>query len=439
MSQDAFFRLADALCAGLRAGEVLFCAQDGEDSDFVRLNQGRIRQAGSVQSQGLGLTLIQGARQIDGGCDLAGDPTLDLAQARDILARLRERLPQTPEDPYLNYATTPSQGDEGIAADLPPAAQALGELVGAAAGLDLVGIWASGTHNCGLASSLGHRHWHQGASFNLDWSCYLSGDKAVKAGYAGTHWDPTVLRERLARVRRDLDVMARPARTLAPGRYRAYLAPQALVELTDMLGWGGFDLKSHRTHQTPLLRLVRGERSFHAGLGVYEDQARGLLPRFTGEGFLTPDRVDLIRAGAFGDCLVDARSGREYGVAVNAAGESPGALGVEPGEIPMEQALAQLGEGLAIGNLWYCNWSDPNDCRVTGMTRFATFWVEGGEPVAPVAVMRFDDSLYHLLGERLEGLTRERELMVSADTYDGRSSESSLVPGALVDGIELTL
>ena len=126
MSQDAFFRLAEALCAGLHGDEVLFCALDGEDSDFVRLNRGRIRQAGSVQSQGLGLTLIQGARQIDGGCDLAGDPALDLAQGRDLLARLRERLPETPEDPYLNYSATPTQGEERLAADLPIAADALG-------------------------------------------------------------------------------------------------------------------------------------------------------------------------------------------------------------------------------------------------------------------------------------------------------------------------
>jgi predicted Zn-dependent protease len=177
----------------------------------------------------------------------------------------------------------------------------------------------------------------------------------------------------------------------------------------------------------------------HPGLGLYEDHARGLAPRFTADGFLTPDRVDLIVSGAYRDCLVDARSGKEYGVGVNAAGESPESLGMEPGEIPRDQALARLGEGLAIGNLWYCNWSDPNDCRVTGMTRFATFWVEGGEPVAPVEVMRFDDSLYHLLGDRLEGLTRERELLLSADTYGGRGSESCLLPGVLVDGLELTL
>ena len=99
----------------------------------------------------------------------------------------------------------------------------------------------------------------------------------------------------------------------------------------------------------------------------------------------------------------------------------------------------RLGTGLHIGNLWYLNYADRNDCRVTGMTRFATYWVEDGRPAAPVEVMRFDDSLYHLLGERLEGLTRERELMLSPETYEGRSSASALLPGALVSGIELTL
>jgi predicted Zn-dependent protease len=443
MSAAAFFSLSDRLCDGLQvgkgSGEVLFCGLDGEASDFVRLNKGRIRQAGAVHSQSLDLTLISGARQVTGGCDLSGDPQLDLTLAQDLLGRLRERLPQVPEDPYLNVSEVPSAGEHLAESRLPAPAEALGELVSVAEGLDLVGIWASGDIYHGLASSLGHRHWHAGASFNLDWSCYLGGDKAVKAAYAGTHWDPAVLSERLLEVRRALAVMARPARSIPPGRYRAYLAPQALKELTDMLGWGGFDLKSHRTHQTPLLRLVRGELALHPGLGLYEDHARGLVQRFTGEGFLTPDRVDLIAGGVYRDCLVDARSGKEYGVEVNASGESPESLGMDPGDIPRAQALARLGEGLAIGNLWYCNWSDPNDCRVTGMTRFATFWVEGGEPVAPVAVMRFDDSLYHLLGDRLEGLTRERELLLSADTYGGRGSESCLLPGALVDGLTLTL
>jgi predicted Zn-dependent protease len=136
---------------------------------------------------------------------------------------------------------------------------------------------------------------------------------------------------------------------------------------------------------------------------------------------------------------VDARGGREYGEVVNAASDAPESLSLEPGDLPMAEMLERLGTGLWIGNLWYCNWSDMNDCRITGMTRFGTFWVEDGEIRGPVAVMRFDDSLYHLLGDRLEGLTRERELLLSAETYDGRSNASALLPGVLVGGIELAL
>ena len=41
-----------------------------------------------------------------------------------------------------------------------------------------------------------------------------------------------------------------------------------------------------------------------------------------------------------------------------------------------------LGTGLFVGNLWYTNFSDRAACRTTGMTRFATFWIDEGEIVA---------------------------------------------------------
>ncbi|NVZ07823.1 peptidase [Allochromatium humboldtianum] len=440
MTPDAFFALAERLSAGLTGDEVLFCNLGGEVSDFVRLNRNRVRQAGNVRAAGLTLTLIAGARQAEAAFDLSGDPEADLALGRTLIGRLRERLAVLPDDPYLQYATEPSTGvtcQESQA--LPPAEEAVATLIEAAEGLDLVGIWAGGLIQTGLASSLGHRHWHERASFNLDWSVYLSGDKALKSSYSGFDWNPDVVHERLRTMRAGLEILRRPARRLDPGRYRAYLAPPAVEELMGMLAWGGFDLRDHRTQQTPLLKLVRGERAFDPRITLREDHARGLTPGFTPEGFILPPSVTLIDAGAFGDCLVDARSGREYGEPVNAASGSPESLSLEPGDLPESEVLARLDTGLWIGHLWYCNWSDPNEARVTGMTRFGTFWVEGGEIRCPVEVMRFDDSLYALLGTRLEALTRERELRLSPETYEGRSSASALLPGVLVSGIELTL
>jgi hypothetical protein len=53
--------------------------------------------------------------------------------------------------------------------------------------------------------------------------------------------------------------------------------------------------------------------------------------------------------------------------------------------------------------------------------------------------MRFDDSLYDLLGSQLEGLTRERELSLSTSTYQQRHNGSTLLPGALLSRLTLTL
>ncbi|MGH8067091.1 MAG: TldD/PmbA family protein, partial [Candidatus Entotheonellia bacterium] len=78
-------------------------------------------------------------------------------------------------------------------------------------------------------------------------------------------------------------------------------------------------------------------------------------------------------------------------------------------------------------------------CRMTGMTRFATFWVEGGVIQAPLSVMRFDESIYRMFGDHLLGLTAERDFILDASTYHERSTGSSRLPGALVEDFTFTL
>jgi predicted Zn-dependent protease len=73
------------------------------------------------------------------------------------------------------------------------------------------------------------------------------------------------------------------------------------------------------------------------------------------------------------------------------------------------------------------------------MTRFATFWIENGEIVAPLNVMRFDETVYRMLGDNLLDLTQESELVLDPGTYYQRDTSSGQFPGALVDDFNLTL
>ena len=166
-----------------------------------------------------------------------------------------------------------------------------------------------------------------------------------------------------------------------------------------------------------------------------------MAPNFQEQGWLRPDEVVLIDEGQAAGALVSPRSSVEFGVEPNGAAghESPESLEMAGGTLDDADALAQLDTGLWVGNLWYTNYSDVPGCRVTGMTRFATFWVEGGEIAAPVNVLRFDDSIYNMLGERLVDLTSTPEMLVDNSTYEQRTSASMTLPGALIDGMRFTL
>lgn len=309
---------------------------------------------------------------------------------------------------------------------------------------DLVGFYAAGPVAHAMADSLGSRHWHRVESFHFDWSLYHRADKAVKTAYAGTHWDDATFLARLDEATARVKLLERPARTLQPGTYRAALAPAAMAELLGTLGWSGFSLRARRTGVSSLMRLQRGEAAFAPGFHLEEAFARSTTPAFSAEGFARPDAVALVDDGrlpATGGTLNSPRSAAEFGMPATGAhgGESPEALHLRGGGIPDTDLLRVLDTGLYISNLWYLNYSDRATCRMTGMTRYACFWVQDGELVAPLNVMRFDDDALRLFGPGLVGLTATPEFIPNNDTYGARRLGSVTTPAAVVERFALTL
>ena len=434
-----FFELAQRLSAELNAGEALLAAFSGERSDFVRFNHGKVRQAGSVVQRFVSLRLVRDGRQASAGTTVAASSD-DFNALKEILLRLRDALAGLPEDPWLLINETPQSGSSERRGELPAAEEMVQAVTGQASRLDLVGFYAGGTIYRGFANSLGQRNWHEVDSFNFDWSLYREGDLAVKSGYAGFSWEDAVYREKLRSAEEQLGLLGKPRKQIDPGEYRAFLAPRAMEELAGLLCWGGFSARSRATKQSPLLRLHEGQ-ALSPKVSLSENTAEGVAPGFQSDGFVKPGAVALVAGGKPADVLVSPRSAKEYGLATNAANaaEIPESLDIGAGELASRDARAALDTGLYISNLWYLNFSDRPAGRITGMTRFATFWVERGRIVAPVSPMRFDDSIYRMLGENLVDLTRERELLLDPSTYGERSTSSARLPGALLGRLRFTL
>lgn len=445
LSQEHFEALASRVMKGLAAGEDALLWFQGERSDFVRFNRGRVRQPGSVTQAELQLRLLRGQRHASATVTLGGRVDDDGRRVDGALEELRCMVASVPEDPHLLWemqgASTTASSDDAL-----PDAMAITEaIVDASGGQDLVGILVAGELTAGFASSRGQRNWDRRCSYLVDFCLYVDaakgGDKAVKSTMGGVAWDGAAFASKMEAAQERLAVLGQPARRLDPGRYRVWLAPAAVTELFELLAWGSFGKRGYETRTSALLKLAAGDARLSPVVSLSEDTAGGLGPAFTREGFQKPTRVPLIEGGRLAGSLISPRSAREYGVQTNGAdeGESPRALSLAPGTLPESEVLERLGTGLFVTNLWYLNWSDRPAARLTGMTRFATVWVQDGRIVAPAEVLRFDDTLYHMLGSGLEALGQSAELLPSTDTYERRSTASTRTPGALIDGLKFTL
>ena len=439
--RDEFDELAQAICQPVRGIDRVTLFYSAESSDFIRFNHAAVRQATHASQRYGTVSVVAGARQATSRVTLSGDTASDAQALLAERAQLVAQLPLVPEDAFLQLPPEVVATERDAAGALPTAAQVIDAVAAHAAGTDLVGFYAGGPVARGFADSRGQRNWHRVESFHFEWCLYRGGDQAVKSAYAGSHWDEAAFAAKVAAAREQVELLARPRKTLAPGEYRVYFSPVAVADLLATLSWGGFGQKDVQTGVSTLIQAHRGQAQFHPAISLVEDTAHGIAPRFQSDGFVKPDNVFLIASGRVAGTLVSPRTAKEYGVMANGASaeEAPESLAMAGGTLPAGDALHTLGTGVYISDLHYLNYSDRQACRMTGMTRFACFWVEDGTLVAPISVMRFDDSLLRMFGSGLVALTQVPELVPDSATYEERHVRSVTAPGAIVEGFRFTL
>jgi predicted Zn-dependent protease len=437
--EGVFEQLCGVLLDSLKADEQLSLDLAGEQSHFMRLNHAKVRQSGTVTDAEVTLRLSHHQRTATLSLPFTGRAE-DVAVALAGLQELRQELPQLPEDPYLVLPQNYGSSHEVHAGRLLNPTAAPEAILPLVQGVDFTGIYASGEILRANANSAGQRHWFRTETFVLDYSMIAPSEKAVKATLAGTTWDADQFQRQIEDSKAQLQMLDRPIKSIAPGRYRTYLAPAAVAEVIGMFSWGGISESSLRQGGSALAKLREG-KNLSELFSLKENFSRGTVPRFNSQGEVAPEEVPLLVAGKMVDTLINARTAKEYGVKSNGANGREGlrAPEVAAGTLQANEILGQLETGLYLSNLHYLNWSDRVGGRITGMTRYACFWVEQGEIVAPIQDLRFDDSLYSFLGENLEAATASQSFIADVDTYESRSLGGALVPGLLIRDFTFTL
>ena len=444
---EALFDSARGLLLdSLAEGEALALEFAGESSDFLRFTAARVRQAGSVQQAGVRLTYYRDGRTVGGGFEMSGQEKVDAGRAARVLAEVRRQAGFLPEDPWqvLPGASEKSRGE--FPGRLPDPDRLADEVLGPGkmigdAGADFVGIHSQGAVCRGAANSRGARHWFAAETFCTDYSAWLASGKALKSTYAGRQWDAGEYGKRIAAAVPRLQALSRPEKIIPPGPYRVYIAPEALAEFVPFFSWNGLGERSMREGESAWRALREGRRTMSPLFRASQDFGLGVEPRFNEIAEAAPERLVLVEAGRLAATLVSTRSAKQYGVPSNAAPEDERvrSLAIDPGSLDAEKAVEAVGTGLSISNLHYLNWSDNDSGRITGMTRYACFWVQDGKIAAPIRDMRFDESIYHLFGDKLLDASRQRLLVPDTGTYMLRSVGGALLPGLLVRDFTFTL
>ncbi|MHC5766313.1 MAG: TldD/PmbA family protein [Nostoc sp.] len=437
----SFNLLIESLLIKKAENEQFTVRLSSEISQFTRFNHAKVRQTGCVADGWIELTLMKDQRNSVRQFPFTGNWEVDWQLAYTALQELRDELILLPIDPYLVLPSGNNISREIHSGNLLAVEAVVPTVLELVAELDFTGIYAGGVIIKAYGDSSGQKHWFATDSFTLDYSLFSPSGQAVKGTFAGSDWNESKYIAKISEAKKQLELLAHPTKELPRGQYKTYFAPAAVADLLLMLSWGAISEADIQQGNSALAALSRQEKQLSLRFSLKENFQRGLVPRFNELGEMAAPELLVIDKGYLVNTLVNSRTAKEYQKIANGANgsETLRAPEVSPGNLVFEQILPSLDTGLYVSNLHYLNWSDRHTGRITGMTRYACFWVENGEIIAPIENLRFDESLYRFWGENLVDLTNFQEFIPEVGTYDSRQLGGSLVPGMLVEDFTYTL
>ncbi len=438
---DYFNSLSNFVFSLLENDEALAFTFSGEQSTFMRFNNAKVRQIGEVTQMEASITMWKNNRTFASSLMLSSEKDEDCIRLQNAVLAARNQCSLLPEDPYQAIPTANDTSESIYDGSLLDNDAIVKTILNPVQDLDFTGLFTQGSIFRASANSLGARHWFETKNFVLDFSVWLKNGRAVKSCYSGRTWDDSAYTEKIAQARKSLIALEQEQITLKSGKYRAFITADAFHEFVDFFSWNGLGERDIRQGESAFIPLRDKRESFSEKVTIFQDFSLGGEPSFNDMGEVSPEKITLIENGKLINTIISSRTAKEYNIQANGAGDDEGvrSFAMEGGTLDEKDVLNALGTGIYVSNFHYLNWSDVQSARITGMTRFSCMWVENGKIVGPIKDMRWDDSLYNLLGEKLEAITKQQHLFSETSTYDRRAVGSSLLPGILVSELNCTL
>jgi predicted Zn-dependent protease len=205
---------------------------------------------------------------------------------------------------------------------------------------------------------------------------------------------------------------------LGPDTYTVVLAPEAVADIAQFIGWYGCSAKSVAEGRSFMSGKI-GKRVTSEMITLVDDAlapgANGLTFDYEGQ---PKQRVVLIDRGVAAGPVTDSYWAAKTGTpntghalpAPNSDGPLPLDVEMAAGDAEVADMIASVKRGIYVTRFHYVNIEDPTRMTLTGMTRDGTFLIEDGELARPVHDLRFTQPMLESLDSAL-AVSRERALV----------------------------
>lgn len=410
---------------GLAEGALAHCSADGAEVVAATVDEGLSRFAANAIHQNVAeRSLMLRARVIGDGRvgtavavgeargDLAARVMTSAEQARNVA--LPTEVTPLPEpdggpDAPVAYSTATAGTTPEMRADL------VGEITGRAGarGLRAYGFLSTALRQTVVSSTAGMRR--SATSTQASAVVVVMGDAG--SGYASRHAADIGRLDVAAMADEAVDTCMRNQHAGAadPGTYEVILAPYAVCDMLEHMGWIGFSALAVQERRS-FMRM--GAKLMSESVTIRDDcRDAELFPYpFDAEG-VSSQPLDLVAHGVCNAVVYDTPTAIKDGVRStghslpqpNTWGPYASHLMMLPGDRTVAELISSVSRGLYVTRFWYVRDVHPLHTIITGMTRDGTFLIENGRIGPPVRDLRFTQSMVEALAD-VRGISRERRL-----------------------------
>ncbi|MEE3139366.1 MAG: hypothetical protein VX271_02590, partial [Candidatus Neomarinimicrobiota bacterium] len=230
MKKEVFYTLCSRIFDYLNSDEQLTLFLEGEDSQYFRFNDSKLRQSGVIEDFNLTLSLYNKNKCLQSMTTISADLDSSVRKIIQEIDVLRSSLNATPPSDNIVFPDKFGSVEVNALGNLPERDNILDSLMGIIDKNTLTGVWSSGKIFRGCCASNGTKHWFEKDSFLFDFSLIDRNENMVKILYPHSNWNESEFRKIFRDASSQLSLMDKSRMELKPGKYRTWFEPCAVAD-----------------------------------------------------------------------------------------------------------------------------------------------------------------------------------------------------------------